>query len=113
MPPIPPDQQSPYAGCATADINHQFDRDRREPLIPQHAARPPPVDLDRVMPFAVWCTRCGFSEATGRRLLASGKGPRVTRLSERRIGVRERDYLAWLDQRADDPGDGRAGADAA
>jgi hypothetical protein len=71
MPPIPADQLSPYGGHSP--------------------------DLDRVQPFLAWCERCGFSPATGRRLVASGKGPRITRLSERRIGVRERDHLSWLD----------------
>jgi hypothetical protein len=54
-------------------------------------------DLDRVSPFDEWCKRIGVSLATGRRLLASGKGPKVTRLSERRIGIRERHHRAWLD----------------
>ena len=57
-------------------------------------------DLDRVSSFADWCTRIGVSPATGRRLLASGHGPKVTRLSERRIGIRERDHRAWLDARS-------------
>jgi predicted DNA-binding transcriptional regulator AlpA len=57
-------------------------------------------DLDRVISFREWCARNSLSEATGRRLLASKKGPIVTRLSERRIGIRERDYRAWLDARA-------------
>jgi hypothetical protein len=58
-------------------------------------------DLDRVNSFADWCARIGVSPATGRRLLASNAGPRVTRLSERRIGIRERDHVAWLDARAE------------
>jgi hypothetical protein len=57
-------------------------------------------DLDRVNSFAEWCNRIGVSPATGRRLLASNRGPRVTQLSERRIGIRERDHLAWLDANA-------------
>jgi hypothetical protein len=60
----------------------------------------PARDLDRVSSFLDWCRRINVSPATGRRLLASNKGPRVTRLSERRIGIRERDHLAWLDARA-------------
>ena len=58
-------------------------------------------DLDRVSSFREWCKRVGVSEKTGRRLLASKKGPRVTRLSENRIGIRERDHLAWLDSRSE------------
>jgi hypothetical protein len=58
------------------------------------------TDLDRVNSFADWCERCGFSEATGRRILASGDGPTVTWLSTRRMGIRERHHLEWLDARA-------------
>jgi hypothetical protein len=39
----------------------------------------------RVMSFAQWCALNGISPATGRRLLRSGRGPIVTRLSDRRI----------------------------
>jgi predicted DNA-binding transcriptional regulator AlpA len=58
---------------------------------------PSEQDLDRVITFDDWCKRVGISPATGRRILQRGKGPRITRLSERRIGIRERDHLAWLD----------------
>jgi predicted DNA-binding transcriptional regulator AlpA len=57
-------------------------------------------DLDRVATVAAWCARIGVSEATGRRLLATNQGPRLTRLSARRVGIRERDFLAWLEARA-------------
>jgi hypothetical protein len=56
-----------------------------------------PRDLDSVGSFAEWCVRVGVSPATGRRLIASGRGPRVTWLSERRMGIRERDHITWLD----------------
>src|SRR5215467_7285705 len=52
-------------------------------------------DLDRVISFQDWCKRADVSESTGRRLLASKRGPKVTRLSNRRIGIRERDHIAW------------------
>jgi predicted DNA-binding transcriptional regulator AlpA len=58
-----------------------------------------PVDPDRVMPLIAWCNRCGFSEATGRRLIKTGQGPVVTWLSERRMGIRERHHREWLDSR--------------
>jgi hypothetical protein len=57
-------------------------------------------DLDRVNSFADWCKRCGFSEATGRRIIAAGEGPVITWLSTRRMGIRERHHLQWLDARA-------------
>ena len=58
------------------------------------------IDLDRVSSFTDWCDRCGFSEATGRRIIAAGGGPTVTWLSTRRMGIRERHHLEWLDARA-------------
>jgi hypothetical protein len=48
-----------------------------------------------VYPFAEWCALRGFSIPTGRRLVEAGK-VKVTRLSERRIGIRsdhDREYL--------------------
>jgi len=59
-----------------------------------------PDDDNRVLSFAVWCELAGFSKATGRRVLASGEGPVVIRLSARRIGIRVRDHKHWLDRRA-------------
>jgi hypothetical protein len=41
----------------------------------------------RVLSFAQWCELNGFSSATGRRILNSGNGPTITRLSDRRIGI--------------------------
>jgi hypothetical protein len=58
------------------------------------------TDLDRVNSFADWCERCGFSEATGRRIIASGEGPVITWLSTRRMGIRERHHIEWLNARA-------------
>jgi hypothetical protein len=58
-----------------------------------------PFDFDRVMSFHEWCGAAGFSSATGRRVLKAGNGPPITRLSERRIGIRMRHHLAWLDSR--------------
>ena len=55
---------------------------------------------DRVTSFAAWCEAVGISLATGRRLIASGDGPVITRLSDRRIGIRGRDHVEWLNRRA-------------
>jgi len=59
------------------------------------------ADLDRINSFDKWCERAGFSPATGRRIIASGDGPKVTWLSTRRMGIRERHYLEWLDKCAE------------
>jgi hypothetical protein len=55
-------------------------------------------DPDRVMSFAEWCKRSGFSLATGRRILAGPNSPVVTYLSARRIGIRNRHHVDWLDR---------------
>jgi hypothetical protein len=59
------------------------------------------TDLDRINSFDEWCERAGFSPATGRRIIAAGGGPKVTWLSTRRMGIRERHYLEWLDKCAE------------
>ena len=38
-----------------------------------------------------------LSIATLRRRLAKGVGPRIVRLSERRVGIRVRDLKTWID----------------
>jgi hypothetical protein len=62
---------------------------------------PQELDPDRVIPFLAWCKRIGVSAATARRLVRRGQGPRITKLSDRRVGVRERDHVAWLDARGE------------
>jgi len=57
------------------------------------------ADLDRVTPLADWFRRVGLPSRSGRRLIASGEGPVITELTERRKGVRERDHIAWLEAR--------------
>ena len=54
----------------------------------------------RVMSFAQWCALNGISPATGRRLLRSDRGPIVTRLSDRRIGITVGANVAWQAKRA-------------
>jgi len=54
---------------------------------------------DKVLGFRQWCALCGFSLATGRRLLKSGAGPPVVQLSPRRIGIRENDNAMWQQAR--------------
>jgi predicted DNA-binding transcriptional regulator AlpA len=45
---------------------------------------------------------CGFSPATLRRRVESDEGPRVTRLSKRRIGYRVAHLRAWLDDQVEE-----------
>jgi hypothetical protein len=42
-------------------------------------------DDDHVLSFREWCARAGLSEATGRRMVARGEGPKITHVSTRRI----------------------------
>lgn len=53
----------------------------------------------RVLSFRAWCALHGFSPDTGRRILASGKGPKVIQLSDRRIGIREDHNAEWQESR--------------
>jgi hypothetical protein len=61
-----------------------------------HALQRP---LRRVLSFKQWCEVNGFSAATGRRILQSGSGPKVTQLSPNRIGIREDHNAEWQETR--------------
>jgi hypothetical protein len=52
------------------------------------------------MTFREWCQLNRISERTGRRILASGDGPVVTQLSEKRIGVTVGNNRRWQEARA-------------
>jgi predicted DNA-binding transcriptional regulator AlpA len=41
----------------------------------------------------------GISYATLKRLLASGDGPKVTRLTQRRVGIQDRHIEEWMQAR--------------
>jgi predicted site-specific integrase-resolvase len=53
----------------------------------------------RVFKLKEWCELNGFSYHTGHRLLQSGRGPKITQLSDRRIGIREDHNAEWQDAR--------------
>ena len=57
---------------------------------------------DCVISFREAADVCGFSIATLRRLIDRGDGPKMTRLSPRRIGFRESHLTEWLDARLRD-----------
>jgi predicted DNA-binding transcriptional regulator AlpA len=44
-------------------------------------------------------TILGVSYATLKRMLASGEGPKVTRLTQRRIGIQDRHIEEWMQAR--------------
>ena len=56
---------------------------------------------DEVLTFSDWCTLNKISKRTGRRILGSGQGPRVTELSQRRIGIERPKTARCSDYRAE------------
>jgi predicted DNA-binding transcriptional regulator AlpA len=52
---------------------------------------------DRIIPLAEVADASDLSIATLRRRIADGTGPKITKISERRIGVRGRHFREWLD----------------
>ena len=57
------------------------------------------VDDQRVLTIAQWCEVNGFSLDTGRRLIKAGKGPVITQISDRRIGVTVGNNRHWQQSR--------------
>lgn len=57
-------------------------------------------DDDAVLTFKEFCAAISVSERQGRDILRSGNGPRVTRLSERRIGITRANLRTWLEARS-------------
>jgi hypothetical protein len=53
----------------------------------------------QVLTFREWCALSRISERTGRRILASGNGPTVTQLSDRRIGISIANNRRWQESR--------------
>jgi hypothetical protein len=65
-----------------------------------HNAPPVTPTDDQVLRFDEWCRLNAVSPRTGRRILASGDGPVITRLSSHRIGITVRANRAWQESRA-------------
>jgi hypothetical protein len=55
---------------------------------------------DEVLTFKQWCELNKISLRTGQRILCSGQGPIVTKLSARRIGITRGANRAWQASRA-------------
>ncbi|HZM87017.1 MAG TPA: hypothetical protein VFF31_10880 [Blastocatellia bacterium] len=55
---------------------------------------------DRVLSYAEFANIAGISLVTLRRTIAAHDGPIVTKLSQRRRGIRVRHGREWLDARA-------------
>jgi predicted DNA-binding transcriptional regulator AlpA len=62
-------------------------------------SEPQDFPLDHVHRWRDWCKLVGISPTTGWRVVKAGKGPIITHLSPKLIGVRHRHHLAWLETR--------------
>jgi hypothetical protein len=62
-------------------------------------ALPATLQDGQVLTFFEWCALNRIGERTGRRLLASGNGPVVTQLTEKRIGITIRANREWQQAR--------------
>jgi predicted DNA-binding transcriptional regulator AlpA len=60
---------------------------------------PPVLHDDQVLNLRQWAQLNNISPRTGRRLIAEGLGPKVVRLSLRKLGVRVRDNREWQQTR--------------
>jgi hypothetical protein len=69
-------------------------RTTKTPVLP--VALPANLHDCQVLTFKQWCALGNFSPRTGRRILKSGKGPAVAKLSDRRYGISVRSHNAWL-----------------
>jgi hypothetical protein len=56
--------------------------------------------INRVRSFKDTAELLGISLPTLRRMITAGDGPTVTRLSERRLGIRDDHRIVWLDARS-------------
>jgi hypothetical protein len=68
---------------------------RKSKRRPQFSFAVGQLDDQQILPFQVWCRLNNLSLRTGRRVLASGSGPRVVQLSSHRIGGTYGDNRAW------------------
>ena len=53
------------------------------------------LDDQRVMSIPQWCEVCNFSVWSGKRLIKAGKGPVITQISDRRIGITVANNRVW------------------
>ena len=61
------------------------------------------ADPDSVLTFNQWVALNGLSARQGRRMLAEGTGPVVTKLTDKKIGISRAANRAWLESRARPP----------
>ena len=76
-------------------------RQQSDPIFDRETA----LGRNRILTFHDWCWLNGISPATGRRIIKSGKGPTITRLSPRRIGISVAANADWQASRTCSTGD--------
>jgi hypothetical protein len=67
----------------------------REQLLPLFANAPDHA----VMSFKEWCTICGFSTDTGKRIRSGPDGPQFLKLSKQSEGITIAEHTRWLASR--------------
>jgi hypothetical protein len=75
-------------------------RKRKQPLSLEPFLLKQPLLDEQVLSFKQWCQLNSIGERNGRRILKSGNGPVVTRLSDRRIGITVGNNRRWQEARA-------------
>jgi hypothetical protein len=80
------------------DLNAERKR-RRQQAERAQAERDHAFDDQRVMTIGQWAVVNNFSLWTGKRLIKAGKGPRITQISDRRIGITVANNRAWQKSR--------------
>jgi hypothetical protein len=86
------------AGALALDLDAERER-RRERNVLAQAERDKAVDELRCITIRKWAEVCGFSIWTAKRLLDAGKGPKITQISDRRVGITVAHHREWLASR--------------
>ena len=74
-------------------------RQRSDPFHDREIELSRTLDDQRVMSIPQWCEVCGFSIWTGQRLIKAGKGPKLTQISDRRVGITVENNRKWQKSR--------------
>jgi hypothetical protein len=80
------------------DLDAERER-RRQQAERAQAERDRAFDDQRVMTIGQWAVVNNFSLWTGKRLIKAGKGPKITQISDRRIGVTVANNRIWQKSR--------------
>lgn len=78
----------------------QWQRAQSNPTLDRELELARALDDARVMTIRQWCEINGFSIWTGHRLIKAGRGPTITQISDRRIGITVGENRRWQASRA-------------